>query len=365
MQRFLCPLLISLATLSTPALAQSWPEAGDAPALPPGQATNGAGPLAQITGSLATTNDVDLFAIRIDNPAAFFASTQGGATYDTQLFLFDTTGHGITHNDDAGTGIPQSRLSGQFVPGPGTYLLAISRYDRDPVNAANQQIWNDAPFETERPPDGPGAPGPVTNWIGSTAAPGTYTIFMGGASYSVQPSTGACCFGTSCQVTSSAACTAGGGLFQGVGSSCTPNPCYIPPPPNDTCANAQAVADGTTSFSTLGATNDGPSACVPIGGDIWFRYHSQCAGPVTVHTCGGTSLDTVLMVEQFIREHSGEYTKTALWQKLPKRTMYQTFSLIIEYLGESAKVSIDREGKVGWIYNPKLAKKFLNKGVSK
>ena len=74
-------------------------------------------------------------------------------------------------------------------------------------------------------------------------------------------------------------------------------------------------------------------------------------------------LDTVLMVEDFIRKHSGEYTKTALWQKLPKRVMYQTFSLIISYLGESAKVSTDSEGKIGWIYDPALAKKFLAKGI--
>ncbi len=74
-------------------------------------------------------------------------------------------------------------------------------------------------------------------------------------------------------------------------------------------------------------------------------------------------LDTVLMVEDFIRKHSGEYTKTALWQKLPKRVMYQTFSLIISYLDDSAKISIDKEGKIGWTYDPQLVKKFLARGV--
>lgn len=74
-------------------------------------------------------------------------------------------------------------------------------------------------------------------------------------------------------------------------------------------------------------------------------------------------LDTVLMVEDFIRRHSGEYAKTALWQKLPKRVMYQTFSLILSYLSESAKVSVDSKGKVGWIYDPVLAKNFLARGV--
>lgn len=74
-------------------------------------------------------------------------------------------------------------------------------------------------------------------------------------------------------------------------------------------------------------------------------------------------LDTVLMVEEFIHKHSGEYSKTALWQKLPKQVMYQTFSLILSYLSESAKVSIDSKGKVGWIYDPALARKFLARGI--
>ena len=36
-------------------------------------------------------------------------------------------------------------------------------------------------------------------------------------------------------------------------------------------------------------------------------------------------LDTVIMVEEFIREHSGEYRKKALWENLPKKMMYQTY----------------------------------------
>ena len=75
-------------------------------------------------------------------------------------------------------------------------------------------------------------------------------------------------------------------------------------------------------------------------------------------------LDTVLMVEEFIKKHSGEYLKTALWKSLPRKTMYQTFLVILDYLIHSSKVSIDSEGKVGWIYNPALAKKFLEKGVA-
>ena len=64
-------------------------------------------------------------------------------------------------------------------------------------------------------------------------------------------------------------------------------------------------------------------------------------------------LDTVLMVEEFIKKNDGEYKKRALWEHLPKKTMYQTFCVIIDYLIYSRKISIDTEGKIGWIYYPK------------
>ena len=66
-------------------------------------------------------------------------------------------------------------------------------------------------------------------------------------------------------------------------------------------------------------------------------------------------LDTVLMVEEFIKKHDGEYKKRSLWENLPKKTMYQTFCVIIDYLMYSRKISIDSEGKIGWIYYPESA----------
>ena len=64
-------------------------------------------------------------------------------------------------------------------------------------------------------------------------------------------------------------------------------------------------------------------------------------------------LDTILMVEKFVQEHDGEFRKKALWEHLPKKMMYQTFCVIIDYLLYSGKISIDSEGKMGWIYYPK------------
>jgi len=76
-------------------------------------------------------------------------------------------------------------------------------------------------------------------------------------------------------------------------------------------------------------------------------------------TLHSPQLDTVLMVESFIREHSGEFKKRALWENLPKKMMYQTFFVIIRYLQDSGKVATDDNGKICWIYNPELMKRYL------
>jgi hypothetical protein len=70
-------------------------------------------------------------------------------------------------------------------------------------------------------------------------------------------------------------------------------------------------------------------------------------------------LDTILMVESFIKEHSGEYKKRALWEKMPRKIMYQTFSTIIIYLQDSGKIATDADKKICWIYNPELIQRFL------
>ena len=69
-------------------------------------------------------------------------------------------------------------------------------------------------------------------------------------------------------------------------------------------------------------------------------------------------LDTVLMVEEYIKEHDGEFKKRKLWESLPKKMMYQTFCVIIDYLFYSSKISIDKDCKIGWIYYPELARKY-------
>ena len=72
-------------------------------------------------------------------------------------------------------------------------------------------------------------------------------------------------------------------------------------------------------------------------------------------------LDTVLNIEKFIKEKDGEYKKKQLWEKLPKKIMYQTFSIVLDYLLISGKISVDAEGKIGWIFYPKEAQERLKK----
>lgn len=73
------------------------------------------------------------------------------------------------------------------------------------------------------------------------------------------------------------------------------------------------------------------------------------------------TLQTVLMVEKFIDENSGEYTKTQLFNKLPKKVMWQTFQVIMEYLESIHKIAYDKEGYVVYIWNPEFYEKIKNR----
>jgi len=69
------------------------------------------------------------------------------------------------------------------------------------------------------------------------------------------------------------------------------------------------------------------------------------------------TLQTVLMVEKFIDENSGEYGKTAIFNNLPKKVMWGTFQIIMQYLKEINKIIIEGDGKVVYIWNPEFFKK--------
>ena len=77
------------------------------------------------------------------------------------------------------------------------------------------------------------------------------------------------------------------------------------------------------------------------------------------------TLQTVLMVERFIDKHSGEYKKTELFNLLPKKVMWQTFQVIIEYLESVNRIAFDNQGYVVYIWNPEFYNKVKNRPAIK
>ena len=77
------------------------------------------------------------------------------------------------------------------------------------------------------------------------------------------------------------------------------------------------------------------------------------------------TLQTVLMVEKFINENSGTYKKTELFNSLPKKVMWQTFQVIIEYLENIGKIAYDNESYVVYIWNPEFLKLIKNRPAIK
>jgi hypothetical protein len=72
------------------------------------------------------------------------------------------------------------------------------------------------------------------------------------------------------------------------------------------------------------------------------------------------TLQTVVMVEKFINKKSGEYKKTELFRKLPRKVMWQTFQIIMEYLESIHKIAYDNQDYVVYIWNPEFYKKIKN-----
>jgi hypothetical protein len=148
---------------------------------------DGVGAVTSISG-IATSGDVDLYRIFICDPANFNASTVGGASFDTQLFLFNADGTGVVMNDDDATGTAQSAITNELTStlAPGAYYLAISPYNIDARDSANALIFpnsaavacNGGVFRCQLPPTS--ATAVLDNWTTGATGNGTYTITLAG-----------------------------------------------------------------------------------------------------------------------------------------------------------------------------------------
>jgi hypothetical protein len=63
-------------------------------------------------------------------------------------------------------------------------------------------------------------------------------------------------------------------------------------------------------------------------------------------------LELVLLVEKTIQNHSSEYTKNKLWEKISNKMNYDDFLVILDYLEETGKIMFDTENCIIWTYNP-------------
>ena len=73
------------------------------------------------------------------------------------------------------------------------------------------------------------------------------------------------------------------------------------------------------------------------------------------------TLQTVLMVEIFVEAKSGEFKKTELFNNLPRKVMWQTFQVIMDYLESIHKIAYDGEDYVVYIWNPSFFEKVKNR----
>jgi len=72
------------------------------------------------------------------------------------------------------------------------------------------------------------------------------------------------------------------------------------------------------------------------------------------------NLNTVLMVEDFLKEHRDMPMRLSeLKKRLPKQVMHQTIKIILEYLWKSGKIIYGPKG-IQWIYSePEHLRKMM------
>ena len=95
-------------------------------------------------------------------------------------------------------------------------------------------------------------------------------------------------------------CVTGGGSWK-VGETCVVGTCD--PPANDDCATlVTPIGEGSTPFSNICATTDGPAnltcelGASPFAFDVWYSYVAEGDGSLDIGTCGDLTYDNILAV---------------------------------------------------------------------
>jgi len=305
----LCVWAVCVIAATATARGPEWVEGangtGDAGATPgSSQPTVGDGPVLRIGGTLtldpvanAGLNQLDLedvYIICITDPELFSATTQAiapagaglpdgsFAEFDSQLYLFDISGLGLLGNqstglvDDLGfdfaTLLDQATdLTGQAIPEPGNYLLAITSFGQP--TGEGQPIFSFASPTEISGPDGSGADDPLEQWFPMPI--------------------GACCIDDECLVLSEDDCLAAGGAYFGDGTVCADGFENADSPFNDISDIGIPVpfpADKNSRSRTGDDDDDDTGASVPIG--FAFEHFGNEYSSVAVSSNGYLTFST-------------------------------------------------------------------------
>jgi hypothetical protein len=126
-------------------------------------------------GTIAA-NDVDVWGFQISKSGICRALTN--FPYNPQLFLFNASGYGIVGNDNiAGAGAIYYDSYIEAMLTPGTYYLAISRSNMDPLDSLGRMIFTD----NSTGPQTPTGAGPLAGWSGNVqfgSSPDAYKLYI-------------------------------------------------------------------------------------------------------------------------------------------------------------------------------------------
>ena len=191
--KFAIPLAVASASLSLvgTAAAQTYAGGSTAGNLPAtAEVVPGVAGITytKISGTTTATNEIynaEMYQITIATPETFTASTTGfvaGANnFDTQLFLFNSSGVGIVANDDAASGGEQSSLStGTTLLAPGNYYLLLAGSGNYPVDSTGKLIFPNYTDGTTDPSSTVAAQStsPITGYTGNSNEGGNYVITL-------------------------------------------------------------------------------------------------------------------------------------------------------------------------------------------
>lgn len=69
------------------------------------------------------------------------------------------------------------------------------------------------------------------------------------------------------------------------------------------------------------------------------------------------------MIEKALYTHKSDLTIREIWQKLPKKVMWQTYLTVLDYLEYSNKIHVEEDKTVTWMWNPEGIAKLKREGL--